>query len=138
MTFSPDRPPSRETQEVSDAEWEALHQDAARYLEAVKRYDLSVDKSQSFNHIVRNLATVALFVTEEAQRRKKPVRESYDSKKGDVDALRRYLQLLEDFPDFAEKELNSSKGYFPELYSTLALGPDFVDAYEKALRGQAQ
>jgi hypothetical protein len=67
----------------------------------------------------------------EAERRERYYKNSI---KG-VAYIKRYYQLLEDFPEFAEKELNPGEGYFPEMYNQIAGTTEFIDAYEKRLRG---
>ncbi len=51
-----------------------------------------------------------------------------------MEAIKKYLELLEEYPDFAEKEINSKEGYFPEMWEQLGRAVEGVDAYEKALR----
>lgn len=56
-----------------------------------------------------------------------------------IEYAKRYLDLLKDFPAFAEKELKrGSKGFFPELFRGNKGFGKLIDDYESALRGEAK
>ena len=49
--------------------------------------------------------------------------------------LRRYLRLIEKFPDFAKKEATESLGYFPDIAREVVDGNLYVErAYDKLIK----
>ena len=116
---------------ISDAEWQQLKREAQRYLDLVNTKTKGA--SRSANHILANSAANFVSVLEiepkpeqrfEAHRR---VTES-------INDINRYLKLLEDFPDFAEKELKQGKGCFPEIIDKLFGVIELLDAYEAEMK----
>ena len=91
--------------------------------------------SRSYNHILNNLCVGLSLVIETADEPTERKDEWYDGAIKTIDYIKRYFKLLEDFPDFAEKELKPGGGYFPEMMSQLAGTREFIDAYEEKLRG---
>jgi hypothetical protein len=121
--------------EISEADWQALKQEALHWVERVTKGEEGDGASRSYDHILNNLCLGLTLAIETADNPAKRTDERYDMATKTIDYIRRYFQLLEDFPDFAEKELKPGGGYFPEMMNQLARTREFIDAYEERLRG---
>ena len=121
---------SSEKQEFAPERWTELK------LEATKYFDLAVAErtpqaSESLRHILGNLITIltpdCLEMAERHPEMKALVPEY-------IAYVKRYFSLLDEFPDFREKEESSGAGYFPELMRSIAGSKELVEEYEKRLR----
>ena len=120
--------------EISDAEWEQLKKDAEYYRGLIR--EKTKNASRSANHILRNLSFhFHPDLIKDAESKGDRV-EIYKTATEGINYVKRYFKLLEDFPEFAEKELKPGGGYFSELMNTLAGNKEFVNEYEKKLRGK--
>lgn len=100
--------------EISETDWQVLKRDALRWREIVRtRRDEGSGVSRSYNHILNNLCVGLSLVIETADEPTERKDEWYDGAIKTIDYIKRYFKLLEDFPDFAEKELKPGGGYFP-------------------------
>jgi hypothetical protein len=109
--------------EISDEEWEQLKQEAAHYSRII--IEKCNGASRSINHILLNLGAELdpfFFKIKKLS--------EYESAVNTLNNIKRYLKLLEDFPEFAEKELQPGGGYFPELMSQIAGVVEFIDAHD--------
>ncbi len=123
--------------EISETDWQVLKQGAVRLIETVRtRRDEGDGASRSYDHILNNLCLGLTLAIETADNPAKRTDERYGMATKTIDYVKRYFKLLEDFPDFAEKELKPGGGYFPEMMNQLAGTREFIDAYEEKLRGQ--
>ncbi len=74
------------------------------------------DKFCNFNHVTRNLIALVL------------IGDSDKVKEDSLDNVKRYLTLLDEFPEFKERELTQ--------YTSDVLGSieDYINGYERGLR----
>jgi hypothetical protein len=121
--------------ETSEADWQSLKQGALYWIERVAKEEEGDGASRSYNHILNNLCLGLTLAIETADNPAKRNDERYYRAIKTIDYIKRYFKLLEDFPDFAEKELKPGGGYFPEMMNQLAGTREFIDAYEEKLRG---
>ena len=127
---------SRSEKEISDAEWEDLRIRAKYYTDFIEAQ--AAGASRSYNHILNNLAGALIHVQWDLSQslpQKDPA--LYQSAIEAITDIERYLKLLEDFPEFKEKELQRGGGYFPEMMNQLAGVVTFIDAYEVKLKGSS-
>lgn len=116
---------------ISDAEWDQLKEDMAHYRNLIR--SKMKNASRSYQHILRNVIFGIYpdkFEEVSLDERPELYKEAYET----IDYIKRYFKLLEDFPDFAEKELKPGGGYFPELMNILPGASSFIDVYESKLR----
>jgi hypothetical protein len=120
--------------EIADeAVWLKLKEEATIYINIVRT--ISENGSASCRHILCNLVMNLISLVElDMHKSTKDQKVFYDSVNDNLSYIKRYLKLLEDFPDFAQKELVPGGGFFPELMSKLRASEEFVDAYEARLR----
>jgi hypothetical protein len=128
---------SGEHKEVSEAEWIHLKEGAWywRGLVRERRDSGGVGVSRSYNHILNNLCAALTLVIETADDPVERKDEWYGDALDAINYIKRYFELLGEFPEFAEKELKPGGGYFPELMGRLAGSKAFIDEYEKRLKG---
>lgn len=118
--------------EVSDEQWENLMRDAQHY------FDLGMakragDTSESCQHLLGNLCAPLKLVLGIKVPPEKRAAHRARMMKG-IEAIKKYLALLEEFPDFAAKELSSGTGFFPDALTIRGSHEDVVDVYEERLK----
>jgi len=117
--------------------WEDLRIRAKYYTDFIEAQ--AAGASRSYNHILNNLAGALIHVSVGSisiiTPKKIPpyIKVAIEA----ITDIERYLKLLEDFPEFKEKELQRGGGYFPEMMNQLAGVVTFIDAYEAKLRGNS-
>jgi hypothetical protein len=116
-------------QEFSPEQWEALKMEAGRIIENALALR-SPESSDSLRHIVGNLSNVRMLI-EDGEGLSAAVFARVET---NVDYLKRYLALLEDHPDFAQKEKEAKEGAFPDLIASGIGARQLVEAYEQKLK----
>jgi len=128
---------SENTEEISEAAWDRLCEEAQDYLERIE--SKRKEGSASCQHILGNLGVGASCVLISRFLGLSPMERSrrYKVETNALNYVKRYFKLCDDFPEFAEKEFAPGEGYFPELWPSHK-STELVDMYEQALRGQPQ
>jgi hypothetical protein len=122
--------------EASEAQWDTL-KESARHWYDISMATRSGNVSRSCKHILGNLCITLPYLLD-AEEPPKRTQKLYDFTAANLEHIKKYFELLEDFPEFAKKEMNRGDGFSAEPWSetlgTLKSG-EMVDAYEKKLRG---
>lgn len=96
----------------------------------IKGLENEVGKQGHFNHVLGNLGQ-ALYIDNEEDARDPEIRTNF---RESLHAIRVYLRLLEEFPDFRKKELGTV-GYFnKEGHPLMFDSTGYVEHAEKTLR----
>jgi hypothetical protein len=122
-------------EEASREAWAKLEAEAIHYYDAVRSLQ-PAGKSRSLRHILNNLCEGLDPRNPRFPSQEEKSQEEYNLIAAKVEGIKKYLRLLEEFPEFKEKEFADGQGYFPELFSSLYDPNDFIDAYEAQLRGE--
>jgi hypothetical protein len=118
---------------IPDKDWERMSTEASicmRRLNSILKvdpdYHLSDDKlvSSSCRHVLVNLSTSLRGVGSIYDVRDV---ESYHLSVIAIGALNKYFYLLDNFPDFAKKELNSGLGAFPNVLHSELTASEMVE-----------
>lgn len=113
--------------------------DANHYAELIKQHTAGDSvRSASMHHTLRNSEAVILLINYKKGKGVKPDQAEYQDLQKGVMAIKKYLELLKEFPDFAEKEIHSKEGYFPGVWQKLGQSEAIIDAYEVALRSESK
>jgi hypothetical protein len=113
-------------------EIDELKQEAAEYFNLVNNL-ATPEKSTSMNHVLRNLVGridpnfYSILMAKDPEKGKISIADN-------IDYIKRYLALLEEFPEFRKKEESAGDGYFPELSKSNESSRDLIDKYEELLR----
>jgi len=126
-----------EVPDISNEQWENLKREAEECFNlcAAKR---SAKSSSSLQHILGNLCAILnpyLFDFYENHFPEKKIG-FYTDVTDNIQYIKRYLNLLDEFPAFREKEEAAGTGYFPDIWKKFSQSRQLVDAYEEKLRGQ--
>ncbi|MFA6269925.1 MAG: hypothetical protein WC657_01820 [Candidatus Paceibacterota bacterium] len=118
---------------ITEAEWGQLKQDSQYYVDLIR--SKSEGASRSCTHILNNLGLAISYILYDLNQ-KSPLKdpELYQNAIDAISDIKKYLKLLEEFPDFAEKELGPGYGCFPEISTKVAKIKEMIGAYEKKLR----
>lgn len=115
---------------ISDREYSELKIEVQTYFnEAVA---LAKEAKGSYKHILNNQAAKLLYMLEQNPTSENRV-ELFEDAKKNLDYLKRYYDLMKEFPDFAKTEQEQGTA-FPQLFESLYSAEDMIDAYEKKLR----
>ncbi len=116
------------------ASWDDLWRETERYYPLVQE-KLSGKGSVSMKHILGNLSVIL------HPSYRKMISEGDPKLKGDLEEslsyIERYFRLLDEFPEFREKEEGGGEGYFPDLVAKNIGSRDLIGAYETALGAAA-
>ncbi len=117
---------------ISETEWESVFEECSVILEKIKAKPGPV--SSSFEHITNNWLSTLNFkeYSKDIPDMRSP--KMYDAIVSTVKKAKKYLALLEEFPDFAAKELSEGRGCFPEIYDETPDTERLIDGYEARLR----
>jgi len=128
---------SENTEEISEAAWDRLCEEAQDYLERIA--SKRKEGSASCEHILGNLGVGASYVLIDRFLELGPAERlrRYKAETNALNYIKRYFKLCDDFPEFAEKEFASGEGYFPQMLPSHK-STELVDMYEQALRGQPE
>ena len=124
--MSKENPTNRE--KVSKQVWDKLKLRAEAIMGRVFNVPPAVT---NFSHITRNLAFYPENLDDYS-----PDLDIFNSFSGNLDYLERYLKLIDEFPDFAKKEMLEKEGAFPDIFRINSTARPLVDALEKRLRGE--
>lgn len=131
MKFEEQQDPS-EQEGMSKEQFEQLQE------ESKTCYDtLNIDvenKSRSYQHIVGNLSMGVKLILDISFENMPS--ELYPLVTDALSSLKKYSKLLEDFPEFKEKE-TSGEGYSPDMVQKFGNPEELVDFYEKTLRSES-
>ncbi len=118
---------------MSEAQWAELLTKIEKYRERIIRE--SQDASQSYKHIMGNFSGMScFFMNNYSDGYCEKTDEAYSKALEVANYMERYFKLLDDFPEFAKKELEKGEGYFSKLYKSLTDSKQFVDEYEAELK----
>ena len=118
--------------EISDAEWEQVQKDRIFLIE--RSHKETNTPSLSYAHIFGNLnASIDSCVW---MGRRHDAHDNYKEAVRGVEYMKKYFKLLEDYPEFAKKELDRGDGYFPKdgRFNTDD-AEELIDKYEEVLSG---
>ncbi|OGZ02027.1 MAG: hypothetical protein A2946_03760 [Candidatus Liptonbacteria bacterium RIFCSPLOWO2_01_FULL_53_13] len=128
--------PGKPEREVSQEDWDDLMRRAEELHKKGTALQVGLDKMSHASHILANL-TFALEKDTLSRWRARGGR-WYDAAQLYALALEKYLELLEEFPEFKKKEIKEEDGAFPDIKRRIADSVRLVDEMERRLRREAQ
>ena len=122
--------PGNEEKKITKEDWANLIIQAKEILNRVVG---TPPGHNNFSHITRNRASSLPFVEIDEEENNL---EGYKKILRDIVMLDKYYSLIEEFPEFKEKEMSEPNGMFPDISATGEDSITAIDKMEERLRGK--
>lgn len=125
-----------EAAEVTEEKWDALEAEAKACAQKAQNIGSKV-LSQNSRHVLNNLGVYLNTYVNLPDANKERDAVTYQRLRRNVEYLKKYIDLLQEFPEFLEGEGRSREGYAPDIFNEYSNNSEaLIDAYEKRLRGE--
>lgn len=114
-------------------EWDNLKTESSILLDRIK--NISSTSTSHFRHVANNKAAVIIPDIIDLRRDTNSTK-GFNTILKHQKLLKKYLDLLDEFPEFREMELTTEKGMFPEIVDTGEEALVAIDRMEEKLRAK--
>ena len=119
---------------ISENEWVAAKEEAQVYFNRIIS-ETKEEVSNSFKHILNNAAAGLRILDRDYPAEQRL--DIYNDTKSILEDTKTYYSLLEQYPEFREREQNLGEGAFPEIFEKGLTNKETIEAYKNKLINKA-